>query len=201
MAPTPEAAGSVQGGCQPAGLWPRPINATAGHIGGMSGARAVVIPARPVMEGTGSNAARHGTGHNQRGADLGQRGGAAGAGGELGDPSRDRRVRRPGLRQPRDEARGRERGGRGAQRGARAVQKLPHRAAGHPERSGDLLVRASLELTQHHRVALALGQALHGEDQLANTLFLLHGLRRLHHAVEVLRDLVVRPAVLAQEIQ
>src|SRR5436305_182990 len=69
------------------------------------------------------------------------------------------------------------------------------------DRARDLLVRAPLELAEDDRVPLALGQFLHRSDELADSLALLDGLRRLDDAVEVVGDLVVAPPVLAQQVQ
>ena len=81
------------------------------------------------------------------------------------------------------------------------MQKLAHGAVAHAELAGDLVVAAALELAQHERVALALGQRLHGIQRRAEVLAALEGLVGALDPVEVLVELLVGPAVLAQQVE
>src|SRR5436305_1120034 len=175
-------------------------SAPAGHGQGL---RAAVGPARApehqVVRRPGHDGPAERTCDDECGPELDDARSAAGAGRHLRDLRRRRGARL--VEEALQHAGWRERRGARTQRAARPVEELPDRAVGDSQCRPDLLVGAALELTQDDRVALALGKVLDGANHLADPLALLERLRRLDHAVEVLRDLVVVPAVLAQEVQ
>ena len=81
------------------------------------------------------------------------------------------------------------------------MEQLAHRAVADAEGERDLLIAQPVDLAQQDRVTLALRKRLDGRHRGPQPLPQLERLVGPLHAVHVLVELVVAPAVLAQKIQ